>query len=110
MQFGENPARIALRQLLIVDIRNSKFEIRNSDNTPPRLNGGEFRFSNFDFPLPQSGIENLQSHANEGAEKFESVMRGSTNPLSFRAKRGISLCFFAVYSPNSDRDSSLRSE
>ncbi len=43
---------------MIADIRNSKLEIRNSEKTPLRPIGADFRFSNFDFLLPQSSIGN----------------------------------------------------
>ena len=45
----------------IADIRNSKLENRNSEKTPLRRSGAEFRFSSFDFPLPQSTIGNQKS-------------------------------------------------
>jgi hypothetical protein len=43
---------------MIADIRNSKLEIRNSEKTRLRPIGADFRFSNFDFLLPQSAIGN----------------------------------------------------
>jgi hypothetical protein len=59
-------AGIADCRLPIAGIRNSKLEIRNSEKTPLRGTASEFRFSNFDFPLPQStrrggAISNRQS-------------------------------------------------
>jgi hypothetical protein len=52
----EHPAGIADFRWSIADIRNSKLEIRNSVKTPLRPIGAGFRFSNFDFLLPQSAI------------------------------------------------------
>jgi hypothetical protein len=45
---------------MTADIRNSKLEIRNSEKTPLRHIGAEFRFSNFDFLLHQSAIDKLE--------------------------------------------------
>jgi hypothetical protein len=54
-------AGIADFRLPIADIRNSKLETRNSEKTPLRPIGAEFRFSSFDFLLSQSAIGNQQS-------------------------------------------------
>jgi len=51
--------------LPIGDIRNSKLEIRNSQMTLLRSSGDEFRFSNFDFLLPQSTIGNQPAAAGQ---------------------------------------------
>jgi hypothetical protein len=52
---------IADFRLRIADIRNSKLETRNSQETLLQPNGAEFRFSSFDFLPPQSAIDNRQS-------------------------------------------------
>ncbi|MGB9484557.1 MAG: hypothetical protein WCD04_00380 [Terriglobia bacterium] len=44
----------------MADVRNSKLEIRNSAKTPWRPIGAEFRFSSFDFLVPQSAIGPLR--------------------------------------------------
>ena len=42
-------------------MRNSKLEIRNSEKRVPRPNRAQFRFSNFNFLLQPSAIDNRQS-------------------------------------------------
>jgi hypothetical protein len=93
MQFGENPARIARCRLPIGDGWSRKLKLENR-NWAPMGRGtvfSEFRISSFAFRI--SAIDNRQFPRRHGVKEFESIMRQSTNPVSFRAKRGISPCF-----------------